>query len=81
VDVSVSNNPDASPCASGLLTGSAAVVTGSSRASREADRREAASLEFATPEQTGVLAAFLCSSAAAQIRGAALLVDGGWTAQ
>ncbi len=39
------------------------------------------SLEFATPEQIGALAAFLCIDAAAQIRGAALPVDGGWTAQ
>ena len=39
------------------------------------------SLEFATPEQMGALAAFLCSDAAAQIRGAAITVDGGWTAQ
>lgn len=39
------------------------------------------SREFATPEQLGALAAFLCSDAAAQIRGAALPVDGGWTAQ
>src|SRR5215469_6069530 len=37
--------------------------------------------EFATPEQIGALVVFLCSSAAAQIRGAALTVDGGWTAQ
>jgi 3-hydroxybutyrate dehydrogenase len=37
--------------------------------------------EFATPEQIGGLAVFLCSDAAAQIRGAALPVDGGWTAQ
>jgi len=37
--------------------------------------------EFATPEQIGALAAFLCSAGAAQIRGAALPVDGGWTAQ
>ena len=39
------------------------------------------SLEFATPEQIGVPAPFLCSDAAAQIRGAARPVDGGWTAQ
>jgi 3-hydroxybutyrate dehydrogenase len=37
--------------------------------------------EFATPEQIGALAAFLCSADAAQMRGAALTVDGGWTAQ
>jgi 3-hydroxybutyrate dehydrogenase len=37
--------------------------------------------EFATPEQIGALAVFLCTDAAAQIRGAALPVDGGWTAQ
>ena len=39
------------------------------------------SMEFATPEQLGGLAVFLCSAAADQIRGAALPVDGGWTAQ
>jgi 3-hydroxybutyrate dehydrogenase len=39
------------------------------------------SLEFATPEQIGAAALFLCSQAAAQIRGIALPVDGGWTAQ
>src|SRR6476659_3650837 len=37
--------------------------------------------EFATPGQLGALAVFLCSDAAAQITGAALPVDGGWTAQ
>ena len=37
--------------------------------------------EFVTPEQIGALAVFLCSEAAAQIRGAALSIDGGWTAQ
>ena len=39
------------------------------------------SLEFVTPEQIGGVAAFLCSDAAAQIRGQAIAVDGGWTAQ
>ena len=39
------------------------------------------SQEFATPEQIGALTVFLCSEAAAQIRGVALPVDGGWTAQ
>jgi 3-hydroxybutyrate dehydrogenase len=36
---------------------------------------------FVTPEQLAGLAVFLCSDAAAQIRGASLSVDGGWTAQ
>jgi 3-hydroxybutyrate dehydrogenase len=39
------------------------------------------SLEFATPEQIGALAVFLCSDGAAQIRGDAVPVDGGWVAQ
>jgi 3-hydroxybutyrate dehydrogenase len=39
------------------------------------------SQEFATPEQIGALAVFLCSEDAAQIRGATLTMDGGWTAQ
>jgi 3-hydroxybutyrate dehydrogenase len=39
------------------------------------------SLQFATPEQMGELTVFLCSESAAQIRGAALPVDGGWVAQ
>jgi 3-hydroxybutyrate dehydrogenase len=37
--------------------------------------------EFATPEQIGALCVYLCSDAAAQIRGAAVPVDGGWLAQ
>lgn len=39
------------------------------------------SREFVTPEQIGELAVFLCSPAADQIRGQALAIDGGWTAQ
>jgi 3-hydroxybutyrate dehydrogenase len=39
------------------------------------------SKEFVTAEQLGSLAVFLCSPAAAQLRGQALPVDGGWTAQ
>ena len=39
------------------------------------------SLEFVTPEPIGELAVFLCGEAAAQVRGAAWTIDGGWTAQ
>ena len=39
------------------------------------------SMEFVTPAQLGDLAAFLCSSGADQVRGAAWAMDGGWTAQ
>ncbi|HZM33811.1 MAG TPA: 3-hydroxybutyrate dehydrogenase [Burkholderiales bacterium] len=39
------------------------------------------SLEFTTPEQIGAGVLFLCSEAAAQVRGVALPIDGGWTAQ
>jgi 3-hydroxybutyrate dehydrogenase len=39
------------------------------------------SLEFVTPEQLGELAAFLCTDAASQVRGAAWTMDGAWTAQ
>ncbi len=38
------------------------------------------SREFATVEQLGGTAAFLCSDAAAQITGTTISVDGGWTA-
>jgi 3-hydroxybutyrate dehydrogenase len=37
--------------------------------------------EFVTPEQLGELALFLCSEGAAQVRGAAWNMDGGWVAQ
>jgi len=37
--------------------------------------------QFVTAEQLGALATFLCTGAAASITGAALPVDGGWTAQ
>ena len=38
------------------------------------------SKEFATVEQLGGTATFLCSSAADQITGTTISVDGGWTA-
>ncbi|AXK39053.1 3-hydroxybutyrate dehydrogenase [Crenobacter cavernae] len=36
---------------------------------------------FVTPSQLGALALFLCSDAAAEVRGAAWNMDGGWVAQ
>lgn len=39
------------------------------------------SRQFTTPDQLGDLTVFLCSEAAGNIKGAALPVDGGWTAQ
>jgi len=51
----------------------------------EAERRLLAekqpSQQFVTTDQIAELALFLCSDAAAQITGAALPIDGGWTAQ
>jgi len=51
------------------------------RARHELLAEKQPSLEFATPQQIGAAVAFLCSEAAAQIRGVALPIDGGWTAQ
>ncbi|MEM6602720.1 MAG: SDR family oxidoreductase, partial [Pseudomonadota bacterium] len=39
------------------------------------------SLQFATPEQIGAYAAFLCSDDAAQITASIQSIDGGWTAR
>jgi 3-hydroxybutyrate dehydrogenase len=38
-------------------------------------------LDFTTPEQIGALSVFLCSDSAKTVTGAALSIDGGWTAQ
>ena len=51
------------------------------QAERELLGEKQPSLQFTTPEQLGELAAFLCSPAANNVRGAAWSVDGGWTAQ
>jgi 3-hydroxybutyrate dehydrogenase len=37
--------------------------------------------QFVTPDQVAALAVYLCSDAAAQITGANLSIDGGWTAE
>jgi 3-hydroxybutyrate dehydrogenase len=37
--------------------------------------------QFVTVEQVAGLAVFLCSDAAAQITGANISIDGGWTAE
>jgi 3-hydroxybutyrate dehydrogenase len=39
------------------------------------------SLQFTTPEELAGLTIFLCSPAAANLRGASINVDGGWVAQ
>jgi 3-hydroxybutyrate dehydrogenase len=50
-------------------------------AAAELLREKQPSMAFVTPEQIGAMAAFLCSEAAAEIRGAAMSIDGAWTAQ
>ncbi|MDR6771627.1 3-hydroxybutyrate dehydrogenase [Azospirillum sp. BE72] len=50
-------------------------------AGRELLSEKQPSKSFVTPEQLGELAVFLCSEAAGNMRGAALTMDGGWTAQ
>ncbi|MBV8125121.1 MAG: 3-hydroxybutyrate dehydrogenase [Paucibacter sp.] len=50
-------------------------------AKRELLAEKEPSLKFTTPEELGALAVFLCSDAAANVRGQAWAMDGGWTAQ
>lgn len=50
-------------------------------AARELVGEKQPSKSFVTPDQLGALAVFLCSDAASNMRGAALAMDGGWTAQ
>ncbi|MEK0083755.1 3-hydroxybutyrate dehydrogenase [Benzoatithermus flavus] len=51
------------------------------QAKRELLAEKQPSLAFVTPEQIAGMVVFLCSPAADQIRGQALAIDGGWTAQ
>jgi 3-hydroxybutyrate dehydrogenase len=51
------------------------------QAKRELLMEKQPSGEFVTPEQLGALAVFMCSDAAAQVRGVAWNMDGGWVAQ
>jgi len=50
-------------------------------AARELLSEKQPSLQFVTPEQLAATAVFLASDAAAQMTGASLSVDGGWTAR
>ena len=54
---------------------------GIDEAKTELVRHKQPSMRFVQPEQIGAMAVFLCSDAASQINGAALSIDGGWTAQ
>ena len=50
-------------------------------AARELLAEKQPSLQFVTPEQLAGMAVFLASETAAQVTGASLSVDGGWTAR
>jgi NAD(P)-dependent dehydrogenase (short-subunit alcohol dehydrogenase family) len=65
------------------FSGLAAIVTGSTRGIGLglAGVFAQPTRQFVTTEQLGALAAFVCTDAAASITGAALPVEGGWTAQ
>ena len=51
------------------------------KAKRDLLSEKQPSVEFVSTDQLGALAAFLCSDAAQEVRGAAWNVDGGWVAQ
>lgn len=51
------------------------------QATRDLLSEKEPSQQFTTPEQLGAMAVFLCSDAAANMRGQAWANDGGWTAQ
>jgi 3-hydroxybutyrate dehydrogenase len=51
------------------------------QASRDLLGEKQPSFQFVTPEQLGELTVFLCSPAAANVRGVAWNMDGGWVAQ
>ncbi|HWH74373.1 MAG TPA: 3-hydroxybutyrate dehydrogenase [Methylibium sp.] len=51
------------------------------QAERELLGEKQPSLQFTTPAQLGALTVFLCSEAAANVKGQAWAMDGGWTAQ
>lgn len=57
------------------------VANGEAQARENLLAEKQPSLQFVTPEQLGELALFLCSDAAAQVRGVAWNMDGGWVAQ
>jgi 3-hydroxybutyrate dehydrogenase len=59
----------------------AALKLSDADAKKELLREKTPSLEFVTPAQLGELAVFLCSDAAANVRGVAWNMDGGWVAQ
>ena len=51
------------------------------KAKEDLVREKQPMLRYTSPEQIGALTVFLCGDDAATITGAALSIDGGWTAQ